>query len=321
MKRVERPGHQLSGEETEFERRLGALLDEHAESTSVPTDTLVAGGLARGRRMRARRRALWGAGTVACASALAAVVVVSWGAPDHAPAQAGGVTIPEFAPAAAATGAPPGKTALTGKEAVAELRDLLPEGGATGARWWEGNDDQARPAAGGRLLLDGAEVTVGVQGNFQLTGADGLAKEAARKAARATDGREDKSGKVAPDKSAAAQRAKEESQSDGKHIRPATRAELRTFYSCAARTAPDATLSDCSAGNLSDGSVLITYQERHGDVVERTADLLRKDGTRVVLTAANASDAKKGPASTATPPLTTEQLTDMARSREWHPWV
>lgn len=218
-------------------------------------------------------------------------------------------------------GAPPGKTALTGKEAVAELRDLLPEGEATGAHWWDGNDDQARPAAGGRLLLDGAEVTVDVQGNFQLTGADGLTKDAARKAARSTDGRQDKSGKAAPDKSAAAQRAKEESKSDGKNIRPATRAELRTFYSCAARTASDATLSGCAARNLTDGSVLITYQERHGDLVERTADLLRKDGTRVVLTTANAADAKKGPASTATPPLTTEQLTDMARSKTWQPWV
>ncbi|MFJ9089400.1 hypothetical protein ACIRL3_44010 [Streptomyces sp. NPDC102384] len=337
MKRVERPGHhraegdvrnqvdQLSGEETEFEHRLGALLDGYAEDAPAPTDTLVAGGLARGRRMRARRRALWGAGTVACASALAAVVVVSWGAPNRAPAQAGGVTIPEFAPAAAATGAPPGKTALTGKEAVAELRDLLPKGEATGARWWDGNDDEARPTAGGRLLLDGAEVTVDVQGNFQLTGADGLTKDAARKAARSADGRQDgrqdKSGKVAPDKSAAAQRAKEESKSDGKNIRPATRAELRTFYSCAARTASDATLSGCAARNLTDGSVLITYQESHGDLVERTADLLRKDGTRVVLTAANAADAKKGPASTATPPLTAEQLTDMARSKTWQPWV
>ncbi|MHB9754477.1 hypothetical protein ACYBSK_08875 [Streptomyces sp. BYX5S] len=309
-----RADHRRAGDDTadrrqaDFERHLSTLLDGYANDAPVRTDTLVAGGLTRGRRMRARRRALWGAGTAACAGALTVVVLVSGGAPNPAPSQASGVTIPDFSPAAASASGTP----LTGKQAVTELRGLLPDNGTTGARWWDGAaEDAKRPAAGGRLLLHGTEVTVSVQGNFQLTAADALTKEAARESSRATD----KSGAVSPDKSAAARHAE-----DGKRTQPASRAQLRTFYSCPARSAPGTTLSDCSARNLSDGSVLLTYQERHGDLVQRTADLLRKDGTRVVLTAANAENAKKGPPNTPTPPLTSTELSDLARSTTWHPW-
>ncbi|MET8471940.1 hypothetical protein ABZY90_21775 [Streptomyces sp. NPDC006422] len=324
MERVERPGRRAPGAgtpdgDTEFERHLGALLDAYAEEAGAPVDPLVAGGLARGRRLRARRRALWGAGTVACAGAVAAVVVFSGSTPHRAVLEAGGVTIPDFAPVAAASS---GASAVTGQEAVDTLRGLLPHGGAgaTGARAWDGPDERSRPSAGGRLLLEGSEVAVSVQGNFQLTGADALGKEAARKGAGGAEGRVDKSGTAAPDKSAAAREAKGDGKDGGKQIRPATRAELRTFYSCAARTAPDADLSGCTARNVSGGAVLITYEEHRGDLVERTADLLRKDGTRVVLTAANAADPKQGPATAAAPPLTTGQLSRMAGSKAWQPW-
>ena len=78
-----------------------------------------------------------------------------------------------------------------------------------------------------------------------------------RRARGSAGGERDKTGKAAPDKSAA---VKETTGSD-KKLRPATTAELQTFYSCADRASAGVDLSSCSARNLADGSVLISYRD------------------------------------------------------------
>ncbi|MEV1020410.1 hypothetical protein [Streptomyces sp. NPDC050264] len=332
MKRLQRYGDgrdavRQAPDEAEFERRLGALLDGYAGELAGPGEDLVAGGMVRGRRMRGRRRALWGAAAVVCAGVVAGGAALGAGPGGGPAAQADGVTIPVFEPVAAASGPPAGTRPLTGEEAVTTLRGLLPGAPATtGRRGWQGPREAARADAGGRLLVAGAEVTVSVQGNVQLTAVEALGKDAARTAAEEA-GRQDKSGTTAPDKEAARDASGQGTKDKGangegaKKVRPVTRAELRTFYSCAAKAAPGITVSGCDARNLADGSVLITYEEHDGRLVRRTADLLRKDGTRVVVTTANAADAERGPASTATPPLTTAELARVARAKAWQPWV
>ncbi|MDR3079511.1 MAG: hypothetical protein LBV60_01035 [Streptomyces sp.] len=305
----------------EFGARVGQLLDGYARELPAPTDTLVTEGLVRGRRMKRRRQTLWGAAAFVGVSALAGAVVLSGGTTAGRAPQADGVVIPAFEPVAAKSGAPDGKVALTGKQAVATLRALLPGKPATsGSGWWDGPKEPTQVSAGGRLLVNGAEVAVSVQGNFQLTSVDALSKDAARAAAGSGEG-QDKTGTVAPDKSAAANAQQGGTGKGTKSMHPATRSELQKFYSCQGRTAPGTTLSACTARNLGDGSVLITYEEHQGKLVRRTADLLRKDGTRVVLITANAADGKRGPAVTAAPPLTEAQLTHVVENTAWQPWV
>ncbi|MGP2438726.1 hypothetical protein [Streptomyces sp. JW3] len=254
-------------------------------------------------------------------SVVAGTVVLGGGATGGTAGQADWVVIPSFETVAVRSGPPAGKTALTGERAVATLRGLLLGKPATsGPAWWDGDEGKQRVSAGGRVLVNGGEVAVSVQGDFQLTRADALGKDTARAAARGTDG-PDKSGTAAPDKSAAASAATGQDGKGKAAQRPASRAELAEFYSCAAREAADVTLRDCAARNLADGSVLITYEEQRGELVRRTADLLRADGTRVVLVTANAADAKAGPAVTAAPPLTSAQLARVAGSGDWQPWV
>ncbi|MFE4409215.1 hypothetical protein ACIQFZ_28410 [Streptomyces sp. NPDC093064] len=306
----------------EFGARVGQLLDGYARELPAPTDTLVTEGLVRGRRMKRRRQTLWGAAAFAGVSALTGAVVLSGGGTTGGRAtQADGVVIPAFKPVAATSGAPDGKVALTGKQAVATLRGLLPGTPATsGYSFWDGPKEPLQVSAGGRLLVDGTEVAVSLQGNFQLTSVGALSKDRAR-AAAGLGVRQDKTGTAAPDKSAARKAQQDGTGKGTKSMHPATRLELQKFYSCQGRTAPGTTLSACTARNLGDGSVLITYEEHQGKLVRRTADLLRKDGTRIVLTAANAADGKRGPASTATPPLTEAQLAHVVGNAAWQPWV
>ncbi|NED81105.1 hypothetical protein G3I76_13535, partial [Streptomyces sp. SID11233] len=62
-------------------------------------------------------------------------------------------------------------------------------------------------------------------------------------------------------------------------------------------------LRSCTTANLPDGSLVLRYETRTGSLITRTADVLRPDATRVVVTASNAKDTKHGPADLATPPL------------------
>jgi hypothetical protein len=324
---------QAERDEQEFGPRLGRMLDAYADAYA-PAPDLVSGGLARGRRLRRRRQTLWGAAVFTVATGLTGAVVLTQMLPGDSTGDRknqAAVTIPDFSLVANGTSAPDGKAAVTGKATVATLRDLLPGKPATsGYQWWESKEDAGTVGAGGRLLTSGgkAETTVSLLGNFQLTAFDALSKDAARAAASGSGAAaQDKSGKTAPDKSAAAKEATGTGKNGtgrtgtGKKVRPATKAELQTFYSCADRAAAGADLSSCSARNLDDGSVLISYEERAKALTLRTVDLLRKDGTRIVLTTSNSRDSKRGPADITAPPLTLAQLAGIAESADWQPWV
>ncbi|MFZ3569577.1 hypothetical protein ACOKM5_21450 [Streptomyces sp. BH097] len=329
----------MNGEEQEFAPRVGQLLETYGRELPLPGTDLVAGGLARGRRMRRRRRALWASAGLTLAAGLttgALTGVILPGGGDGTSVARGPdtvVTLPDFSPAAARVSAPAGKEALTGKASVAVLTSLLPGAPATGGyQWWDGPAGGKRAAnAGGRLLVTGeggrSEVTVSVEGGFQLATADALSKDAARENAEGGNGngKQDKSGTTAPDKSAAAKEASgksgEGASGKGKALRPVTKAQLQTFYSCEARRESGVRQTSCDARNLADGSVRITYEERSGKLVRRTSDVLRKDGTRVVVTASNSTDGKHGPAVVAAPPLSAAQVAAVATSAKWQPWV
>ncbi|MGD6753130.1 hypothetical protein [Streptomyces sp. BH105] len=326
----------MSGEEQEFAPHARQLLETYGRELPLPGTDVVAGGLARGRRMRRRRRALWASAGLTLAAGLTAGaltgVILPGGGGGTSVARGPDtvVTLPDFSPAAARISAPAGKEALTGKASVAVLRSLLPGAPATGGyQWWDGPAGKERAAnAGGRLLVTGdggrSEVTVTVEGNFQLATADALSKDAARKTAEGGNGngtgKQDKSGGTAADKSAAAKEATGEP-GKGKALHPVTKAQLQTFYSCAARRESGVRQTSCDARNLADGSVRITYEERSGKLVRRTSDVLRKDGTRVVVTASNSTDSKHGPAVATTPPLSAAQVAAVATSTKWQPWV
>ncbi|MEV0642288.1 hypothetical protein AB0I77_46715 [Streptomyces sp. NPDC050619] len=313
---------QMERDELEFGPRLEHMLDAYAAELPTPATDLVSGGLARGRRLKRRRRTLWTATALTVATGLAGGAFVAGMLPGdagsatvHQAAADTTVTIPDFSLTAAQASAPPGKVAVTGKATVATLRDLLPGKPTTsGYDWWESKEGADSASAGGRLLVAAeggqAETTISLQGSFQLTAFDALSKEEGGSG-------QDKTGQTAPDKSAA---AKEASGSE-KKLRPATKAELQTFYSCADRAEAGVTLTSCKAQNLDDGSVLISYEERSGTLTRRTADLLRKDGTRIVVVTSNGTDSKRGPADISTPPLTLPQLTDIAESPNWQAWV
>ncbi|WP_425831935.1 hypothetical protein [Streptomyces fractus] len=328
----------MKGEEQEFAPRVGQLLEAYGRELPAPTVDLVAGGLARGRRMRRRRRVLWGSAGFTLAAGLTAGALAGGILPGGGASVARGpgtaVTLPDFSPAAARISPPAGKKALTGKASVAVLKSLLPGAPATGGyQWWDGPAGKERAAnAGGRLLVtaDGArtEATVSVEGNFQLATVDALSKDAARKTAEG--GKQDKSGgATAPDRSTAKDAAKEASGAGakegaagkGKSLRPVTRAQLQDFYSCAARKESGVRQTSCDAHNLADGSIRISYEEQIGKLVRRTSDVLRKDGTRVVVTVSNSTDGKHGPAVVAAPPLSTAQVAAVAASTKWQPWV
>jgi hypothetical protein len=343
----------MNEEEQDFGPRLGRILEGYARELPSPPSDLVSAGMARGRRLRRRRQSLWGAAGLTLTAGLVGGAVLGGvlpgGGADDTTAKGTArdsgtaVTIPDFSLAAAQTSAPAGKTALTGKTSVAILRDLLPGDPTTsGYQWWDGAQggdakgsgakgseakEGDRPVqAGGRLLMavggGQAEVTVSVEGSFQLTTFDALSKDAAREAA---GDQQDKRKNAAPDKSAAARDAAGQQDpaegEEGKKLRPVTKAQLQDFYSCQARRESGVRQTACVARNLDDGSVEISYEEKSGSLVRRTSDVLRGDGTRIVVTVSNSSDSKRGPAEAASPPLTMAQVTDTATSARWQPWV
>ncbi|MEV0172950.1 hypothetical protein AB0I00_17760 [Streptomyces sp. NPDC050803] len=323
----------MNEEEQDFGPRLGQVLDEYVRDFPPPATDLVTGGMTRGRRLRRRRQAQWGAAGLTLGVGLVGGVLFGGlrgegAGGTTAAGSESAVTIPEFSLAASRTSAPAGKTALTGEAAVKTLKDLLPGDPATGGyRWWDGDkQDSGLPVeAGGRLLMtaDGgqAEVAVSVQGGFQLTTVEALSKEEAREAAGSTPEETDKSGRTAPDKSTAKEAAKGAGKDEGKKPRQADEKDLKKFYSCQERRDPGLRQTSCSARNLDDGSVQIAYEDTDGTFVRRTADVLRKDGTRIVITVSNGTDNKHGPARVEEPPLTMEQITQAATSEKWQPWV
>ncbi|WP_411081614.1 hypothetical protein [Streptomyces sp. cmx-18-6] len=80
-------------------------------------------------------------------------------------------------------------------------------------------------------------------------------------------------------------------------------------------------MTACTARNLPGGSVLIGYEEKSGSFTRPTADLLRTDGTRIVLVTSNSAASKHGRAGAGAPPLDQAHLDHLVRSPHWQAWV
>ncbi|GAA2427051.1 hypothetical protein [Streptomyces glaucus] len=214
------------------------------------TEHLVTGAVARGTRIRRRRRfAAWGAaGTATAALSAAAVLFGLPGGPEPATT----VALPEFS--AGSTAAPAGKEPVTGAATAALLAELLPGRPAV-------TDATSRDSgrAGGPVrtyaeltLADGGSVAVWLQGGYAQ---DGVAAPEA--------GREGE--------------ARSKDRPAGKGDPSAERTDLAEHYSCAAGD------RKCRVTRLDDGSVLLSREGPGG--AGTTADVLRPDGTRIAVTA------------------------------------
>jgi hypothetical protein len=309
--------------EREDGQRIGELLGRYVADMPVPaTDPLVAGGLARGRRVRARRRTLGTTGGFAAVAGITAAAVRGGGAGSGGgPAAPAGrpAALPSFAPVASVRQA----AAPSGDEVVERLRKLLPDVERDGGRdggWEQGKD------AGGRLLAGGGEVTVNLQRDFAYSDVKARTKDierelvrTAREAGAGGAGAAGKgSGKGWGSASSKAEaRAEAEKAQPAKKLVAPDKAALARLYSCAQLRDRVEGVTSCAAENLKDGTLLLRYERREGSLVVRTADALRPDATRVVVTAANAKDAKHGPATTDEPPLTLAQTARLAGDGGW----
>ncbi|NEA39059.1 hypothetical protein G3I42_07195, partial [Streptomyces sp. SID11385] len=216
--------------------------------------------------------------------------------------------LPRFAPVASVREA----AAPDGAAATEQLTKLLPAGERpSGSRHWQLGKD-----AGGRLLLAGGkgEVTVNLQRDFAYSDV----------AARTKDMEKDLAGKAAQRKPADQRpltkeeaRAQAEQTAPKKLVKP-DKAALRRIYSCATLKSTTEDLRSCTTANLPDGSLVLRYETRTGSLITRTADVLRPDATRVVVTASNAKDTKHGPADLATPPLNLAALAKIAGNPAWN---
>jgi hypothetical protein len=137
------------------ETRATALLDDATRglrSDAHGTERLVAGGVARGRMLRRRRRA----GTALAAAAV--VGVVDAGA-TLSPALRGGGDRGVDVPATNSPEPTPDPARRIGfdvAKGAAVLEALLPEGAVSGAESW--GSDGEKPRRGARLLFQGGEV-------------------------------------------------------------------------------------------------------------------------------------------------------------------
>ncbi|MFJ8882426.1 hypothetical protein ACIRJR_03315 [Streptomyces sp. NPDC102402] len=96
---------------------------------------------------------------------------------------------------------------------------------------------------------------------------------------------------------------------------------LKGFYSCEHRAPEVGRMSACGVSNLSDGSVLMVYEARSGLLLSRHADLLRTDGTRILVGTSNGADVEGGPVVALKPPLSLAELRDIATSSRWQCFV
>ncbi|MEU6439145.1 hypothetical protein [Streptomyces sp. NPDC047046] len=299
-------------DEREYGERVGELLDRYVAEAPLPaTEPLVAGGLARGRRARARRRALWTTGGFAAVAGITVAAVLggaggAGGSGGAAVAGGGAVSLPRFAPVASVRGA----AAPSGDEVVDRLRKLVPDGERAGE--WE----QARDA-GAHVLVRGGEVTVNLQRDFAYSDVQARTKDIERKLAReADDPKRSGKGWSAPLSKDEARAQSKRANAAKKLVAP-DKAALTRLYSCAGLRTRTEDVTSCKAENLKDGTLLLRYETHQGSLVIRTADALRPDATRVVVTAANAKDTKHGPATTTTPPLTLSQVAELAGDGGW----
>ncbi|MET9498312.1 hypothetical protein [Streptomyces sp. NPDC006552] len=272
----------------------------------VRTETLVSGAVTRGRRTRRRRRAVaWStAGTALCALTAFAVTTALPG--SHAgDTTATSVRIPDFAAVGAQASPPAGKEALTGAATVDILRDLLPGGpGPQPTVRWQNTDPRftSVQTMGSITTRDKTVVDVRVMGDFVFSPAEA-------EAAPGTPPSADKSGgTVAPDKEARKKDAARRSHESGiaKQRHDTSRSQLQHLYTCDVRSTTP--LTDCHVSTLEGGATLLAYTTTTDGVRTRTADLLRPDGTRILVTATGTS-------------LTEARLRTIAASPRWQQWV
>ncbi|WP_155056298.1 hypothetical protein [Streptomyces blattellae] len=254
---------------------LSRTLDTALNDLPLRTEFLVAGAVARGTRTRRRKRAaLWSTSVTAAAALTAATLLLALpGQQDTTQT----VALPDFS--AGSDSAPPGKEPVTGAATVALLAELLPDKPSVTATDSRDSDPAytAVQTYGKVSSADGGTVAVWLQGAF--------VQEAER------SGR-DGSGFDRP--------TSKPDLTDPAHL--PSRSELGRHYSC--RAGDDG----CRIAKLSNGSVLLFREHGSGSDAELTADVLRPDGTRVVVSATGTG-------------YRAAQVRALATSARWQQWV
>lgn len=261
-----------------YGREFSRALDTALNDLPLRTEFMVAGGVARATRTRRRRRmALWSTSVSAAAALTVTALLLAL------PGQRGDtmqtVALPDFS--VGSDSAPPGKEPVTGAATVALLTELLP-GGPSVTKTESRDSDPAYTAVqtyGKVALADGGTVAVWLQGAFvqepKKSGQDGDAWPGSRQSSK-------------PEVTGPT------------HLPSAD--GLGRHYAC--RTGDDG----CRIAKLGDGSVLLFHERGSGSGAELTADVLRPDGTRVVVTATGTE-------------YRAAQVQALATNKRWQQWV
>ncbi|MFC8869534.1 hypothetical protein ACFUAC_18075 [Streptomyces sp. NPDC057148] len=256
---------------------LSRALDTALNDLPLRTDFLVAGAVARGTRTRRRRRVMLWSTSVTTAAALTASALLLTLPEQRATVRT--VALPDFS--AAGGSAPAGKEPVTGAATVALLTELLP-GEPAVAKTESRDSDPAYTAVqtyGKVTLADGGTVTVSFQGAF------------VREAEKSRRGDSPWPGNRPTSKPGL---------TDPSHM--PSRSELGRHYSC-----PDGD-DGCRIDKLGDGAVLLVRERGSDAGTAVTADVLRPDGTRVVVTATGTS-------------YRATQVQALATDERWQQWV
>ncbi|WP_327352689.1 hypothetical protein [Streptomyces sp. NBC_01304] len=264
------------------EQELTRAMGVAVGGVEAPTRDLVAGATRRGRGLRTRRRAAVLAG--ACALIAVGVGVPQWGE-GSSPSASPGVVSP------GTNGSGPGKVTIPDFSKLPKGPPPPPPGEVQ-------RTGRATAALLKELLPRGK-----VSGAY--AGQDATAEDLYLLFARLSIG--------APPMEQEAQINVQSAFGPG-----STHEQLVDFYSCKSRVEPG---EFCRATNLDDGSVLLLFERRNGELIERNADLLRIDGTRLTAGAANGADVEDGPVVGTKPPLTLKQLKSIVTSDKWTLYV
>ncbi|MFJ8828222.1 hypothetical protein ACIREE_41705 [Streptomyces sp. NPDC102467] len=295
-----------------FGPELSRTMNSTLSDLPVQTETLVSGAVTRGRRTRRRRRAVAWSTAGTALSALTAFAVVTALPGSHAgDTTATSVRIPDFTAVGAQASPPAGKEALTGAATVDILRDLLPGGpGPQPTVRWQNTDPRftSVQTMGSITTRDKTVVDVRVMGDFVFSPAEAEAAPGNPPDADKAPPGTDSGGTVTPDKEAGKKDAARRSHESGiaKQRHDTSRTQLQHLYTCDVRSTTP--LTDCHLSTLEGGATLLAYTTTTDGVRTRTADLLRPDGTRILVTATGTS-------------LTEARLRTIAASPRWQQWV
>ncbi|WP_055588559.1 hypothetical protein [Peterkaempfera griseoplana] len=309
-------------DENSYGSHLTDTMDRALRDLPATSRDLVGGAVRVGRRTRLRRQlAAWGAACSVLTAASLGVVLTAGSGPAAHPVAAPSVQIPALALSASQTVAPKDTKPLSGKDTVRILRGLLPTGARSTVSYSQGS------GPGSTVIATAAGLQVETAGGRGLVGVNFQARFGAGKAAGPAHPLTDEQLRKGlatklhiPESQVTEAMLRKFRNESAKESPDAKKVELSSFYSCAKRGF-DTTPVSCSVVNLPDGSLLMTYEERSGGMVNRTADLLRKDGNRIVALTSNTADAKHTPVTGAQPPLTLDQLRTIVTSNQWQQWV